>query len=77
MKLRKALGIFSEKYKDPSVCESCGEEYICGATVKGCWCMKLDVSDEARAEMKAKYKKCLCPNCLEAYSSGSKEDVTA
>ena len=75
--IRKALGIFSEKYKDPSVCESCGDEYICGATVKGCWCMKLEVSDEARAEMKAKYKKCLCPNCLAAYASGSKVDVTA
>jgi hypothetical protein len=71
MKIRKALGIFSEKYKDPSVCESCGEEYICGATVKGCWCMKLKVSDEARAEMKAKFEKCLCPTCLAAYASGS------
>ncbi len=69
MKVRKALGIFSEKYKDPSVCESCGEEYICGATVKGCWCLSVKTSDEARAEMKAKYSKCLCPKCLESFTA--------
>lgn len=68
MKLKNALGIFSEKYKDPSVCESCGEEFVCGATLKGCWCMNMKVSDHARAEMKAKFNKCLCPNCLEKYA---------
>lgn len=66
--IRKALGIFSEKYKDPSVCESCGEEYICGATVMGCWCMSVKTSDEARAEMKQKFTKCLCPKCLGSFA---------
>ena len=69
MKLKKALGIFSEKYKDPSICESCGDEFICGATVMGCWCMNLKVPDEGRADMKEKYAKCLCPKCLGSYSS--------
>lgn len=65
MKLRSALGIFSEKYKDPSVCEACGEEFICGATVMGCWCTQVTLTDEDRADLKSKYKKCLCRNCLE------------
>ncbi len=69
MKIGKALGIFSEKYKDPSVCESCGEEYICGATVMGCWCMSVNTTDEARAEMKQKFSKCLCPKCLGSYAT--------
>ncbi len=65
MKLKKALGVFSEKFKDPSICESCGEEFICGATLKGCWCMEIKLADEAREDLKAKFRNCLCRNCLE------------
>lgn len=71
MKLKNALALFSEKYKEPSVCESCGDEFICGATLKGCWCMNVKVPDEARAEMKEKFTKCLCPKCLETFSEPS------
>ncbi|MFM9905728.1 MAG: cysteine-rich CWC family protein [Pyrinomonadaceae bacterium] len=69
MKLKTALGLFSEKYKDASICESCGDEFICGATIKGCWCMNIKVSDQARADMKEKYAKCLCAECLSRYAS--------
>lgn len=69
MKLRKTLGLFSEKYKDPSVCEACGEEFICGATLAGCWCMKVTLSDEIRKDLKSKFNDCLCQNCLEKYVS--------
>ena len=65
MKLKKALGFISEKYKEPSLCEGCGEEFVCGASLKGCWCMKVDLTDENREELKSKFKDCLCPNCLE------------
>lgn len=68
MKLKKALGFINEKYQEPSVCESCGNEFICGATLKGCWCMNLRLTDEARAELKSKFKDCLCQNCLEKYT---------
>lgn len=68
MKLKTALGLISEKYKDPSVCEECGEEFTCGATVMGCWCTELKLTDEARAKLKSKYQKCLCRNCLGKYS---------
>jgi hypothetical protein len=65
MKIKNALGFISEKYKEPSICESCGEEFICGATLKGCWCMNVKLTDEDRKELKAKYKSCLCQKCLE------------
>lgn len=69
MNLKNALGFISEKYKTPSVCESCGEEFICGARLKGCWCMNVKLSDEDRKNLKQKYKSCLCENCLRKYSS--------
>lgn len=65
MKLNTALGFISEKYKEPSVCEACGEEFTCGATVMGCWCTGLKLTDEARADLKTKYQACLCRKCLE------------
>lgn len=69
MKLKKALGFISEKYKEPSTCESCGENFICGATLKGCWCFEVKLTDEDREELKSKFKKCLCRNCLEKYQN--------
>lgn len=68
MRIKKALGVFAEKNKEPSVCESCGDEFICGATITGCWCMSIVVSDGAKAEMKEKFQKCLCPKCLGSYA---------
>lgn len=60
--------MISEKYKDPSRCERCGREFICGATLSGCWCMKLKLTERARQELKAAYKDCLCPDCLKEYA---------
>lgn len=68
MKLKKALGFISEKYKEPSVCEQCGSEFTCGASLHGCWCMKVELTDETREELKSKFNDCLCPNCLEKLS---------
>ena len=79
MKLKKALGFISLKYKDPSVCESCGEEFICGATLKGCWCMEIELTEENRNELKSKFRNCLCRNCLEksaAVSETSESKLT-
>ena len=47
------------------VCESCGNEFSCGASLKGCWCSEINLSDEARAELRGLYRDCLCPACLE------------
>ena len=72
--MRKALGIISNAYKDPEVCEACGAEFGCGISLTGCWCMKVDLNAEQRAMLKSRYKKCLCPKCLEAFSSGEREN---
>lgn len=64
MKLQDVAGFIDPKYKVPSVCESCGEEFTCGASIKGCWCMKVTLSDETREEMKKEFNDCLCPDCL-------------
>lgn len=69
MSLKNIFGIFSEKYKAPSICESCGDEFVCGATLKGCWCTDIEISDAARQKLKRKFRKCLCRKCLEKYSA--------
>jgi Cysteine-rich CWC len=63
--LRRALGIVSTRWRDPSTCEACGSEFTCGATLAGCWCTEIKLSDEARADLRSRYKKCLCRSCLE------------
>lgn len=65
MKLKNALRFLSEKYKEPSICESCGGEFVCGATLKGCWCTEIKLSEETRRKLKENFRTCLCRNCLE------------
>jgi hypothetical protein len=50
------------------VCESCGAEFSCGASLSGCWCSEINLSDETRVKLRANYKDCLCRNCLKAAS---------
>lgn len=69
MKVKKALGIISKHFKEPQKCESCGEDFTCGANLKGCWCFEIDVSDNAREELKSKFKECLCRKCLENFEA--------
>ena len=64
MKLKKATGVIAEKDKQPSVCEQCGAEFTCGASLGSCWCMKVELSAETREELKSKFNDCLCPDCL-------------
>ena len=64
--IRKVLSIFSPEYKEPSVCEACGDEFVCGVSIRGCWCTEVSVSEAVRRELKTKYKKCLCRKCLES-----------
>ncbi len=68
MKLNKASGLISEKYKEFSTCESCGNEFTCGATSKDCWCFNVKISEENRKELKSTFENCLCQNCLEKLS---------
>jgi hypothetical protein len=50
-------------------CESCGGEFACGATLKGCWCSEVKLSDAALAELRERFKGCLCRECLERFAA--------
>lgn len=57
------------KEPKPSICDSCGEEFGCGAKLDGCWCADVKVSEETSERLKNTFKGCLCPDCLEKYEA--------
>ena len=57
------------------VCEACGNEFSCGASLRGCWCGEIELSDETRAEMRSKYQDCLCRDCLSSMSDSHHQDA--
>ena len=59
-----------------SRCEACGNPFTCGATLSGCWCSEIKLSDETRAELKTKYGNCLCRECLEKLAGDATKDET-
>jgi Cysteine-rich CWC len=73
--VRRALGSVSLRWlvhrsvgrggKEPSTCEGCGGEFRCGATLAGCWCTQVRLTADARANLRARYKTCVCRACLE------------
>lgn len=54
----------TETKPDKILCESCGEEFSCGANAEKCWCFEVDLSSETLAELRENFKSCLCQNCL-------------
>jgi hypothetical protein len=50
-------------------CEACGEEFACGATLKGCWCSEVTLSEATRAELRSQFSGCLCEKCLKERQS--------
>ena len=60
---------------NPSICESCGEEFGCGAKLDGCWCNDVKLPEYAAEALKVKFDKCLCPTCLERSIQQKKIDV--
>jgi len=62
---RRALAVISPRWREPSLCDACGNNFTCGASLTGCWCLKVKVSDETRARLRRDYKKCVCRACLE------------
>ncbi len=50
-------------------CESCGEDFSCGANTGKCWCFEVDLSEENLDNLKANFDTCLCPKCLKNSNS--------
>ena len=74
MKLQKSVSITLPQYHKPSVCEACGETFICGATDSGCWCQEVELSEAAREKLRARYQGCLCRVCLENIAEGENKN---
>lgn len=49
---------------EKKVCESCKNEFDCGASVGKCWCFDVALSQEILAQLKNDFRNCLCNNCL-------------
>jgi len=56
-------------------CEACGSEFTCGASLAGCWCSEIPLTDEIRRDLRARYSDCLCRRCLEGLSSEELNNV--
>ncbi|MGI9166133.1 MAG: cysteine-rich CWC family protein [Pyrinomonadaceae bacterium] len=70
-RVKRFAAVISPRWREPSTCEACGGEFTCGATLSGCWCSEIKLSDAQRAELRERYKECLCRNCLKSVMSGS------
>jgi len=53
-----------ENISENAVCESCGEEFFCGASVGKCWCFDVELKAETLTELREDFESCLCWNCL-------------
>lgn len=80
MKLSRIAQFIDTSLRPSSVCESCGDEFTCGASLAGCWCSEIKLGDSVRARLRERYKGCLCRACLEKFAgnegeqNGSKEE---
>ncbi|HVG33863.1 MAG TPA: cysteine-rich CWC family protein [Pyrinomonadaceae bacterium] len=55
--------------EEHSTCEACGNPFDCGATLAGCWCTQVKLSEQLLTALRARYKACLCRSCLESFAA--------
>lgn len=65
MVLRRIAGFLLPALRRPMRCECCGCDFICGAGITGCWCMKVGLDTQVRAELRKRFRDCLCLKCSE------------
>lgn len=73
--LQKLMEFIQPSQRPPRECEACGQPFVCGASLKGCWCFEIKLSAETRAELRARYNNCLCRECLEMSARQSEKSV--
>jgi hypothetical protein len=56
-------------------CESCGQEFSCGASLRGCWCADIPLNEKTRTQLRQTYSDCLCRTCLERFAAAEKDEV--
>ena len=42
--LRKLKELILPDTRAPRECEACGKPFVCGASLKGCWCIQIKLS---------------------------------
>ena len=57
MRWPKLKAFFSTGARAPETCEACGKAFVCGATLAGCWCAEVKLTEEQREELKKKYSR--------------------
>jgi Cysteine-rich CWC len=75
MKLRDLTSLILPRLRAPSTCEACGAEFTCGASLAGCWCTEIKLSEAVRKILRARYRNCLCRACLERFALMHEEDL--
>ena len=61
---RKLRELIQPDARAPRECEACGKPFVCGASLKGCWCFQIKLSADARRRLRERYIHCLCSECL-------------
>lgn len=55
-------------------CESCGNEFSCGAENENCWCFDYELSEQTLSNIRENYSKCLCSTCLTNLINSNSQD---
>ena len=71
MKLRILAARLLRRKPVRQVCEACGCEFACAASLDSCWCTEIQLSETARARLRERYRHCLCRDCLERAAAKS------
>jgi cysteine-rich CWC protein len=70
--LHKLKELINPETRAPRECEACSNPFICGASLRGCWCLEVKLSAEARKKLREHYKRCLCRKCLMKFAETPK-----
>lgn len=73
--LQKLTELIQPFRRAPRECEACGKAFVCGASLKGCWCVEIKLGTATRKELREQYKDCLCRECLETIARQSEKSA--
>lgn len=58
-------------------CSKCKAPFTCKNEERGCWCEDLTLDPETLAALRQQFDNCLCPRCLQGYTSEHKGSAAA
>ena len=69
---RKLTEFIRPDKRPPRECEACGQSFVCGASIRGCWCIQIKLDAPVRQQLRERFKGCLCSDCLERFSASAR-----